>query len=47
LTDPAEAIHRAALIHRIEEFDRDPAKFVPAKAIEAPPGMPIGDEEVF
>jgi hypothetical protein len=33
------------LSHRIDLFDRDPAKFVPAPPIEAPPGMPIGDEE--
>jgi hypothetical protein len=47
LTDTAEAIHRAALIDRINDFNRDPAKFVPAKPIEAPPGMPIGDDENF
>jgi hypothetical protein len=47
LTDTAEAIHRAALIERINEFERDPAKFTPAKPIEAPPGMPIGDDEDF
>ncbi len=47
LTDTAEEIHRAALINRINDFNRDPAKFVPAKPIEAPPGMPIGDEEIF
>jgi hypothetical protein len=47
LTDTAEAIHRAALIDRINDFNRDPAKFVPAKPIEAPPGMPIGDDEDF
>jgi hypothetical protein len=47
LTDTAEAIHRAALIDRINEFQRDPAKFTPAKPIEAPPGMPIGDDEDF
>jgi hypothetical protein len=46
-TDSAEAIHRKALIDRVNEFERDPAKFVPAKAIEAPPGMPIGDDEDF
>jgi hypothetical protein len=46
-TDTAEAIHRAALVERINEFQRDPAKFVPAKPIEAPPGMPIGDDEDF
>ena len=44
-TDSAEAIHRNAMIERIQEFQRDPAKFIPAKPIEAPPGMPIGDEE--
>ena len=43
--DSAEAIHRAAMLEEIERFDRDPEKFVPAKAVEAPPGMPIGDEE--
>ena len=47
LQDTAEAIHRAALINRIQEFERDPAKFVPSKPVEAPPGMPIGDEEEF
>jgi hypothetical protein len=47
LTDTAEAIHRAALIDRINDFNRDPAKFIPAKPIEGPPGMPIGDDEDF
>jgi len=47
LSDTAEAIHRAALIARIEEFLRDPAKFVPAKPIDIPPGMPIGDDQDF
>jgi hypothetical protein len=41
----AEVIHRAALIERIHEFEKDPAKFVPSKPSQAPPGMPIGDEE--
>ncbi|HEY2462486.1 MAG TPA: zinc-dependent metalloprotease [Steroidobacteraceae bacterium] len=35
----------AYLIHRIKQFQDDPAKFVVAKPIEAPPGMPIGDDE--
>jgi hypothetical protein len=35
----------AYLIHRIKQFQDDPAKFVTAKPIEAPPGMPIGDDE--
>jgi hypothetical protein len=35
----------AYLIHRIKQFQDDPAKFVAATPIEAPPGMPIGDEE--
>ncbi len=47
LKDTAEAIHRAALIDRINEFERDPAKFVPAKPVEAPPGMPIGDDDEY
>jgi Met-zincin/Domain of unknown function (DUF5117) len=35
----------AYLIHRIQQFQSDPAKFVAAKPLEAPPGMPIGDDE--
>ena len=35
----------AALAARIDEFEREPAKFVPSKPIESPPGMPIGDDE--
>jgi len=37
----------AYLIHRIQQFQSDPAKFIVAKPIEAPPGMPIGDDEGF
>ncbi len=37
----------AYVVRRIEELERDPAKFIPAKPIEAPPGMPIGDDEIF
>jgi hypothetical protein len=47
LTDTAEAIHRKAMIERIEEFEKEPLKFVPAKPVDAPPGMPIGDDEDF
>ena len=43
--DTAEAIHRAALIDRIESFQRDPDRFAPAKPVDAPPGMPIGNDE--
>jgi hypothetical protein len=34
---------------RIEEFEREPEKFAPAKAVTVPPGMPIGDgdDETF
>jgi len=32
------------LRHRIDQFEKDPEKFTPAVPIEAPPGMPIGDE---
>lgn len=44
-TDSAEAIHRSGMIELINEFQKDPTKFIPAKPIEAPPGMPIGDDE--
>jgi hypothetical protein len=43
--DLAEAIHRAAMIDRLERFDKDPEKFVPVKPVSAPPGMPIGGED--
>ena len=46
-SDSAEAIHRTAMIDRIQQFQREPEKFVPAKTIEAPPGMPIGDDGDF
>jgi len=29
-------------VERIDAFFRDPAKFVPAKPVAVPPGMPIG-----
>jgi hypothetical protein len=45
LADTAEAIHRAAMIDTINEFEKDPAKFVLSKPVEAPPGMPIGDDD--
>jgi hypothetical protein len=32
------------LDHRIRLFQSDPAKFVAAPRVEAPPGMPIGDD---
>ena len=41
----AETALARAVAARIEEFERDPEKFVPAKPVVAPPGMPIGDEE--
>ena len=47
LPDTAEAIHRAALIDRINDFNRDPEKFTPSKPTPAPPGMPIGDDEIM
>jgi hypothetical protein len=43
LTDPMGAY----IAQRIGQFQTDPIKFTPAKTIEAPPGMPIGDEEDF
>lgn len=46
-TDTAEAIHRAAMIDRLQQFLRAPEKFTPSQPVPAPPGMPIGDEEVM
>jgi hypothetical protein len=43
--DLAEAIHRAAMIDRLERFEKDPEKFIPSKPVEPPPGMPIGDDD--
>jgi hypothetical protein len=40
LSSPVEAY----LNHRIQEFQSDPKKFVAATPVEAPPGMPIGDD---
>jgi len=42
--DPSEGAHRSAALDRIAEFERDPAKFTPAAAVVAPPGMPIGSD---
>lgn len=45
---PVDAVEnpvQAAALARIEEWERDPAKFTPAKPVIAPPGMPIGDDE--
>jgi hypothetical protein len=36
--------HRATALARIAEFERDPVKFMPVPPVEAPPGMPIGEE---
>jgi len=36
---------RTAAIARIEAFEKDPEKFVPATDVVAPPGQPIGDDE--
>ncbi len=47
LSSPEEIAHHDALRARILEFERDPTKFVPAKAVDAPPGMPIGDDEIM
>ena len=40
LNSPVEAY----LNNRIQQFQSDPAKFVVAVPVEAPPGMPIGDD---
>jgi hypothetical protein len=36
--------HYAAAEDKITSFERDPTKFNPASALEAPPGQPIGDD---
>lgn len=33
------------IAHRIQQFQTDPAKFVSAKPVDAPPGMPIGEDD--
>ena len=42
-SDPNSAME-AYLIYRIDRFLEDPEKFQPAPPVEAPPGMPIGDD---
>ena len=42
---PEEQALHDAISTRVTEFSRDPAKFVSAKPIEAPPGMPIGSND--
>jgi hypothetical protein len=39
----SKSVTEMYLGHRIDQFQRDPAKFIPAPLVEAPPGMPIGD----
>jgi hypothetical protein len=45
--NPEERAHVDALNARITDFEHDPAKFSPSKSLEAPPGMPIGDDEIM
>jgi hypothetical protein len=42
-TDVEERALHGMEVQRIDAFFRDPAKFVPAKAVPVPPGMPIGE----
>jgi hypothetical protein len=42
---PDGAAHWAAALAEIEEFQKDPAKFVPARELETPPGQPIGGDD--
>jgi hypothetical protein len=41
-TDMADRAVHAMQVERINTFFRDPARFVPAKPVVVPPGMPIG-----
>jgi len=43
-SDPNSTVE-AYVIYRIDQLLGDPAKFQPAAAITAPPGMPIGEDE--
>ncbi len=43
--DADETAHIAAIVARIAEWQHSPEKFIPSKPVEAPPGMPIGDDE--
>ena len=43
--DANEAAHATALRERIASWERSPEQFIPAKRIDAPPGMPIGEME--
>lgn len=43
--DKEDQAFHAAEVARIDEFFRDPAKFVPAATVPVPPGMPIGEDE--
>ena len=45
LTQPSVDAAQAAALARIEQWERNPAEFAPAKPVVAPPGTPIGAEE--
>ena len=40
-----EAAFHDGLLARIDQFEHEPDRFIIAKPLEAPPGMPIGDDE--
>jgi hypothetical protein len=42
---PGEKALRAAAKARIDAFEKDPEKFIPASDVAVPPGQPIGDDE--
>jgi hypothetical protein len=42
---PEEKAVRAAALARVDAFERDPEKFVPASDPAIPPGQPIGEDE--
>ncbi len=44
-TSTADAAMREAAAARISSFEREPEKFTPAPPAQAPPGMPIGDDD--
>jgi hypothetical protein len=43
-SDPNSGVE-AYVIYRIDQYLEDPAKFQPAPPVDAPPGMPIGEDD--
>ncbi len=46
-SSPEERAQHVALVARVQAYLRGDAQFAAAPVVEAPPGMPIGDEDTF